>query len=216
MKILIAEDELHMQKIVGMYLEREGFEVSKVNNGEEALCALEKESFDLAILDWMMPKVDGLQVALHIQKYYPSIKIMMLTAKGEIEDEIMGLSQGAHDYLRKPFEPRILLLRVKKLLGVVQELKCEKLCLSLERKKVTVGEVEIKLSKKEYELLEYLLRNQGIILSRDILLDRVWGSDYIGEDRTVDTHIRRLRQKIGEEFVQTHRGLGYSLEKQHE
>ena len=216
MRILIAEDDLYMQKILGMYLEKEGFKVHKVSDGEAALEYLTREKVDLAILDWMMPKIEGVQVAKYIRQYYPKMKILMLTAKGEVEDELIGLNAGADDYIKKPFEPRIFVLRVKKLLGVSKVLICGKLRLNLQSQKAYKEDTILKLSKKEYELLEYFLRNKGLIISREMLLECIWGEEYDGDERTVDTHIRRLRSKIGESYIKTYRGIGYSMEEQDE
>lgn len=216
MKILIAEDDLYMQKILGMYLEKEGFKVHKVADGEAALTYLTKEKVDLAVLDWMMPKIEGVQVAKYIRQYYPHMKIIMLTAKGEVDDELMGLNAGADDYIKKPFEPRIFVLRVKKLLGESKVLSCHKLKLNLQSQKVFIEDQPVKLSRKEFELLEYFLQNKGLIISREMLLECIWGIEYEGDERTVDTHIRRLRSKIGEKYIKTYRGIGYSMEEQDE
>lgn len=213
MKILVAEDEKSLQKIIGLYLEREGYEVRYAGNGQEAMELLSGEHFDLAVLDWMMPKMNGLSVCREIRSYKIPVKIIMLTAKGEAQSEITGLTSGADDYIKKPFEPRILLLRIKKLFHIEGELRCG--CVSLNQETMTVkkdGE-ELMLPKKEYELLRVLLLNKGMVLSRDRLLDLVWGMEYEGDERTVDTHIRRLRSKIGQNMIRTHVGLGYSMEE---
>lgn len=216
MKILIAEDDPDMQKILTMYLKREGYEVTAVSDGHEALEYLTENRTDLAVLDWMMPKKSGIDVCREAKEYGLSVKILMLTAKSGTEDEIAGLSCGADDYMHKPFEPRILLLRIKKLLGLTNALSCSSLILNQDSMNVTLKGEPVRLTKKEYELLRCLMLNRNIILSREKLLEHVWGADYEGDDRTVDTHIRRLRSKIGESYIATHVGLGYSLEEPHD
>lgn len=216
MKVLIAEDEMHMSKIIAMYFEKEGYEIYVAKDGEEALECLYSTVIDLVILDWMMPKVSGIEVCKEMRRLQHPAKILMLTAKSEVEDEIVGLTHGADDYIRKPFDPKILLLRAKKLIGNQEELSCNGLRVDLQTNKVYLQGAPIVLSKKELELLQCFMQNKNKILSREQLLDRVWGLDYYGDDRTVDTHIRRLRSKIGEEFIITHRGIGYSMEEKNE
>lgn len=214
MKILIAEDDKDMRKILLLYFEKEGYEVSTAQNGKIALDLLFNTSYDLAILDWMMPEMDGIEVCQEIKKMNIPTKVLLLTAKTQTEDEIQGLKNGADEYIRKPFEPQVLLLRVKKLLNINQILTCNLLSLNIETKKVTKAGIELNLNKKEYDLLVLFLQNQGNILSREIILNKVWGMNYYGDDRTIDTHIKRLRAKIGNEYISTYRGLGYCMEKQ--
>lgn len=212
MNILLADDEPAMLKIVATYFLQEDFAIFTAADGEEALAIFEQRHIDLAILDWMMPKLDGLALCREIKAFSPKTKVIMLTAKSQEDDEIMGLASGADDYLKKPYSPRVLLLRAKKLLnyqdsGLFGGMKIDRLA-----KKVYQGDRNLGLTKIEFELLDTLVRNEGLILSRGQLLDLVWGVDYEGDERTVDTHIRRLRAKIGERQIKTHRGLGYSLE----
>lgn len=216
MKILIAEDDPDMQKILVMYLRREGYDVVAVSDGFEALEYLTENRTDLAILDWMMPRQSGIDVCRQVREYKIPVKILMLTAKSGSEDEIAGLSCGADEYMHKPFDPRILLLRIRKLLSLEHALTCSELTLNQNTMNVTLAGESVKLTKKEYELLRCLMLNRNIILSRETLLEQVWGADYDGDDRTVDTHIRRLRGKIGGQFIVTHVGLGYSLEEPHD
>lgn len=216
MKILIAEDESAMQKIIAAYLQKEGYEVSHASNGEEALQKIYDEPFDLIILDWMMPRMSGVEVCRRIRNNQLDIKIMMLTAKTEIEEELMGLELGANDYVKKPFDPRILLLRIKKLLGEQEVLSHGNLVFYVSKGYVEVNGEQVLLSKIEQRLLHYLMKNKCIILSREKLLNHVWGITYDGDDRTVDTHIRRLRKKIGEKAIITYRGIGYSLGEEDE
>lgn len=211
MKVLIADDEISMLKILEAYFKKEGCEVFTAKDGQEALDLFYDNKIDLAILDWMMPKIDGIKVCKEI-KGNSNTKVLMLTAKSETEDEIDALSYGADEYVRKPFDPRILIIRAKKLIGNNEIFRIKDLKIDFKASKVHKGSDELNLTKKELELLKCFTSNKGVILSREKLLDLVWGMDYYGDDRTVDTHIRRLRSKIGEDAITTHRGIGYSLE----
>lgn len=212
MKVLIAEDELDMQRILKLYLEKEGYEVSVASNGKEALEKLCKDNYDLVIADWMMPIMNGVELCKEIRFYSLPVKIIMLTAKSQVEEEITGLTSGADDYIRKPFEPKIVLLRIKKLLQIEEVLQCREIKIDLKRQKATLKGNEIKLTQKEYALLLLFIKNKGITLSRELLLERVWGNDYEKDERTLDTHIRRLRSKIGKEYIKTYIGIGYRME----
>lgn len=216
MKVLIAEDEPAMQKILKVYLEKEGYDVTLVGDGQSAIEALYEERFQLVLLDWMMPKLSGIEVCKEIKRLGIAVKILMLTAKSAEDDEVKGLSEGVDDYIKKPFDPRILILRINKLLKKGEVLTCGELRLYPDQGQVMVGDVSIKLSPIEQKLLIYFMQNDGLVLSREKLLNHVWGMTYEGDDRTVDTHIRRLRKKIGEELIQTYRGMGYRLGKAHE
>lgn len=211
MNILVADDELGMLKIIKAYLEKESMTVLTAKDGQEALDLFYKNKVDLAILDWMMPNIDGIDVCKEI-KENSNTKVLMLTAKGLIDDEIEALNCGADEYIRKPFDPRVLMIRIKKLIGYSDALNIGKLKIDFRMSKVYKGEEEIILTKTELELLKCFVNNKGMILSREKLLDIVWGMDYYGGLRTVDTHIRRLRAKLGDDVILTHRGLGYSLE----
>lgn len=216
MRIMIAEDEPDMQKILRLYLEKEGYEVEVAADGRNALERLCDQSFDLLITDWMMPKMDGITLCREVRAFAMDIKIIMLTAKDGIQNEIDGLSFGADDYIRKPFEPKVLLLRVKKLLQIEDVLRCGELSLNRKSQSVFTGQEEIRLTQKEFLLLQAFLLNQGITLSREMLLNRVWGNEYEGDERTLDTHIRRLRGKLGKPYITTYVGVGYRMEKPHE
>lgn len=216
MKILIAEDEPDMQKILRLYLEKSGYEVSVASDGQTAFDRLCAEPFDLLIADWMMPKMDGIALCKEVRAYAMPVKIIMLTAKGESQNEIEGLSFGADDYIKKPFDPKILLLRIKKLLQIEDVLCCGDLSLNIKTQSVFVDRKEIKITQKEFLLLQTLLRNKGITLSREVLLNRIWGSDYDGDERTLDTHIRRLRAKLGKPYIMTFVGVGYRMDVSHE
>lgn len=212
MRILIAEDERDMQKILALYLKKEGYEVEVASDGRAALQYLTSQSFDLVLLDWMMPIMNGIEVCHEVRKLNIPIKILMLTAKTENGHEFTGLSSGADDYLRKPFDIKILLLRIKKLCRQEDTLRCGELTVNQENYEALKQGVRLTLTKKEYELLCYFVQNQRITLTRDQILNHVWGMDYDGDARTVDTHIRRLRGKIGENYIKTCVGIGYALE----
>ncbi|MGE7749688.1 response regulator transcription factor [Lysinibacillus fusiformis] len=209
MNILIADDEVDMLKILQNYFQREGFTVFTATNGEEALTVFYQERIDLAILDWMMPKVDGMMVCREMKRTQ-KIKVLMLTARDTGEDEFKALADGADDYVNKPFYPKVLIMRAKKLLQIEAIQQLHDVSFDVTSKRVWRAGTEIELTKTEFELLRIFSQNRRQILTRDQLLDLVWGLDYIGDPRTVDTHIRRLREKIGENIIQTHRGIGYS------
>lgn len=211
MNVLIADDEPQMVKILSAYFRKEGFCVFEAQNGQEALDLFECKKIQLAILDWMMPQISGIDVCKYI-KENSTTKVLILTAKSQGDDEIQALNSGADEYIKKPFDPRILLIRAKKLVGYDDKIKVRNLQIDKEQKKAYKGNEQIILTKIEYELLLVFTQNTGIILSRDRLIDMVWGMDYEGDYRTVDTHIRRLRSKIGEDNIKTYRGIGYSME----
>lgn len=211
MHILIAEDDTDMQKILKLYLQKDGYVVSVVSNGKEAIAFLSEHVVDLVLLNWMMPIQDGIQTCRDIRQLHIPTKILMLTAKGENEDEVQGLTCGADNYLRKPFDIQVLLLRIRKLCQTEDILSYQDILLNPQTMEVTKKGERISLTKTEYELLKFFLANQRRILSRDMLLDHIWGMDYEGDIRAVDTAIRRLRKKIGENMIQTKIGLGYIL-----
>ncbi|WP_442600812.1 response regulator transcription factor [Paenibacillus sp. KN14-4R] len=215
MLVLIADDEPDMIKILKAYFEKEGFQVVTAQDGEEALERFYSNPIDLAVLDWMMPKVSGIEACKEM-KEQGTAKVLLLTAKSEHEDEYMALQAGADEYIRKPFDTRILMLRVKKLLQMDNKLVAHDLVVDLDGQKIHKNGQDLHATQKEFQLLRQLITNKGQILSRKILLDRVWGFDYYGDERTVDTHIRRLREKVGEHIIKTHRGMGYSLVDGHE
>ena len=209
--ILIAEDDLDLQKIVRLYLEQAGFRVLCADNGRQAMDYLTSGGVDLAVLDWMMPLMDGLAVCREIRSLHLPVKVIMLTAKGETSHEIMGLSVGADDYVRKPFEPQVLLLRIKRLCAQEGVIRFRDIALNQDTFEVTLAGERLSLTRTEYELLRCFLRHPRVTLTRQQLLDQVWGMDYLGDARTVDTHIGRLRQKIGPSYIRTRVGLGYVL-----
>ncbi|MCB2297440.1 response regulator transcription factor [Clostridium tagluense] len=211
MNILIADDEKQMVKILSAYFQKEGFNTITAVDGAEALDLFHLHKIDLAILDWMMPKVSGVEVCKYI-KENSNTKVLILTAKTQNEDEIKALNCGADEYIKKPFDPRILLIRAKKLININDVININDIKINTDEQRVYRNGEALKLTKIEYDLLISFVRNKGIILSRDKLIDLVWGMDYEGDYRTVDTHIRRLRSKIGEDSIKTYRRLGYSME----
>ncbi|WP_039042611.1 response regulator transcription factor [Sporosarcina sp. ZBG7A] len=213
MTILIADDEPQMLKILSAYFKNEGFDVLTAKDGQEALDIVESDKIELAILDWMMPKIDGIDVCKYI-KDTSQTKVLILTAKGQNQDELKALHNGADDYIRKPFDPQILLLRAKKLMNSSEEIKVSDIRIMENEKKAYKHEEQLQLTKIEYDLLLFFSRNKGVILSRETIINRVWGMGYDGDPRTVDTHIRRLRTKIGTDIIKTYRGVGYCLEVQ--
>lgn len=212
MKILIAEDDENMCKILKLYLQKEGHTVDIVSNGEDALAYFEANHADLLILDWMMPKKDGIEVCREIRLMKLPVKIIMLTAKTTTTNELKGLTAGADDYLRKPFDMDILLVRMKKLCNMESLLTFRDISLNPVTYEVLKNQNRMELTKKEFELLKYFLANKNIVLSREQILNHVWGMDYQGDARTVDTHVRRLRQKIGGSYIKTSFGTGYIAE----
>lgn len=211
MRILIAEDDENMCKIIKLYLQKEGYSADAVFNGKDALSYLAENTVDLLLLDWMLPYKNGIEVCQEVRRMDIPVKIIMITAKTTADNELLGLTVGADDYIRKPFNMNVLLLRIKKLCNLEKELKYKDIILNPATHEVSQNHHVLDLTKKEYELLKYFLSNQKVILSREQILNHVWGKDYFGEVRTVDTHIRRLRKKIGESYIQTRIGTGYVM-----
>lgn len=219
-KILVADDEQRIRRLVGDFLRREGYEVCEAENGKAALEIFRQEpNLQLVILDVMMPEYDGWTVCKEIRKE-SAVPIIMLTARGEEFDELFGFEIGADEYITKPFSPKILVARVNALLrrmnrdnsGKVKSF--EGLTIDENARMVYINNEPADLSPKEYELLLCLVENMGRALSREQILNLVWGFAYYGDLRTVDTHINRLRIKLGEKstFIQTVRGFGYRFE----
>jgi DNA-binding response OmpR family regulator len=220
-KILVVDDEADLTKLVAHHLQKEGFEPLCASNGSEALKLATKQSVSLVILDVMMPGEDGLQVCrkLRAKEETASLPILFLTAKDEESDKVVGLELGADDYVTKPFSPKELVARVKALLRRIERKESASsysyrdLVVDVARHEVRVSEKRVTLTAKEFSLLEHLLKNRGKVLTRDRLLNTVWGYDYFGTTRTVDVHIRRLREKIPllVNAVETVPSLGYKL-----
>lgn len=216
MKILVVEDELDMLRIIRLYLEKSGYEVGVATDGQQALEELYNQNYDLIISDWMMPHMSGVELCRRVRALEIPVKIIMLTAKSQVSDEIIGLKEGADDYIKKPFEPQLLLLRIEKMFNLENELKCKDISLNFKTSTVFVRGKELKLTNKEWLLLEYLMKNKGTTLSRNKLIETVWGLEYDGDERTLDTHIKRLRDKIGKEYITTFVGIGYRLDEPNE
>ena len=217
-KILIADDETRIRILVSDFLEAEGYNVVAAKDGQEALDLFyTHKDCKLIILDVMMPFYDGFQVVEEIRPLTDS-PILMLTARATDNDEIKGFTLGVDDYIRKPFSPTILVARVNALFSRVygnsETLEKGVICFLIKQNKITVDGQGVELSTTEYQLLYYLAENEGIVLSRDQILYKVWGFDYEGTARTVDTHMNRLRNKLGKamEYIQTVRGMGYRFE----
>jgi len=224
-EILIIEDDAHISKLVSYRLENEGFDPVVCGSGEEALETISGGRFDLAVLDIMLPGIDGLEVCRRIrqEETLSRIPIVMLTAKGEEVDRIVGFELGADDYVVKPFSPRELVLRIKAILKREKPKKSEKsilkagaLHVDIPRHRVTVDGDEVSLTPMEFNLLVTLMTRRGLVQSRDVLLDQVWGFIVDVTTRTVDTHVKRLRQKLGDEGnrIETVRGVGYRFSEE--
>lgn len=217
--IMVVEDEERIRKLIAKYLKLEGYQVFEAEDGEKALDLWVDEKIDLIILDVMLPKYDGWSVCRKI-RLESDLPIIMLTARGEENDKIFGFELGVDDYVTKPFSPKELIARVKALLKRVGSNMGKELILlgnmKIDRKshKIEIDKETIELTPKEYDLILYFIENQGVALSREVILDRIWGYDYYGDLRTVDTHIKRLRKKITEADLEidTVRGVGYRAE----
>jgi DNA-binding response OmpR family regulator len=212
-KILLAEDEHNLRHLLKQILEHEGYQVIAVDNGEEALNQFYHSHFDLVILDWMMPKYDGIEVAQQMKKEYP-IKIIMLTAKNMPDDEINAIISGIDDYLTKPFHAKLLFTRISKVLGTLSTFNNERLCFYSDDYKVTLDNHPLLLTRKEYDLLHYFYINKNVTLTREQILASVWGMENENDERTVDSFIRILREKLGKEWIKTIYGIGYQFELQ--
>ena len=210
MKILVVEDEERIRKVIKSFLEKKGYNVKEACDGEEGLDIFYEWNPDLILLDVMMPKKDGYEVCKAVREE-KSTPILMLTAKTQEEDEIRGLELGADDYIRKPFSLRILELRVKNLLGD-EILSIENFKFFKNEKNVYLNSVALDLPPKEYDLLYYLAKNQNKIFSREQILNNVWDLLCESDPRTVDTHVKNLRKKIGHEYITTVKGFGYKFE----
>lgn len=218
-KILLVEDEDNIRKLVASYLIKEGFKVVEACDGEEAINKFDDEyDISLIVLDVMMPKMDGYQVAAYIRKE-SDVPILMLTARDSELDEITGFNSGADEYISKPFSPKILVARVKNLLkrtsqNTMQDYELGKMSIKYRERLVLIDGNKAILTPKEFDLLYYLVQNKNLVLTRSQILSTVWGWDYFGDDRTVDTHIKCLRSKLGsyEKNIVTVRKIGYKFE----
>ncbi len=217
-KMLIVDDDIHIRNLVKVYAELEGFQCSEAGDAEQALFLLSEADYDILILDIMMPGKDGLQALREIREH-SHLPVIMLTARNEEYDTLMGFQLGADDYVSKPFSPRELMARVNAVLKragneIGSILKFGEFCIQTDTRLVIAGEKTINLPMKEFDLLVKLARNEHIVLTRDQLMESVWGYEYYGTTRTVDTHIKSLREHLGEyrRLIQTVWGVGYKFE----
>ncbi len=221
-KILIVDDEKNIRNVIGEYARFEGYETAEAEDGMQAVDMCRTQDFDLIIMDIMMPRLDGYSAVREINKI-KKIPVIMLSARGEEYDKLFGFELGVDDYVTKPFSPKELLARMRAVIKrtsaeTVSEqretVSFEGLEIDMTGREVRVDGETVQLTPKEYDLLFYMVRNKGIALSREKLLEEVWGYDFYGDDRTVDTHIKMLRNSIGEyrKFIVTLRGMGYKFD----
>lgn len=215
-KILVVEDEDRMRKLVKDYLVKWGYNVVEADDGLKALEIFNKEQPDLIVLDVMIPGIEGYEVAYEIKKI-STVPIIMLTAKSEEYDELNGFKFGADDYVKKPFSPKVLMARIEALLRYVDkfvETKEEGLVVDSFKHKAYLEGEELNLTPKEFILLNYMMKNKGLVLTREQILTAVWDFDYDGDTRTVDTHIKRVRKKLDGRFIKTIHGYGYKFQEE--
>ena len=219
LKILVVDDEARMRKLVKDFLANKGFYVEEAGDGEEAVDKFfAQKDIALVLLDVMMPKMDGWEVLKTIRKY-SQVPVIMLTARSEERDELQGFSLGVDEYISKPFSPKILVARVEAILRRSKAsggdaLSVGGILIDKAAHQVTIDGKEVELSFKEFELLSYFVENQGIALSREKILNNVWNYDYFGDARTIDTHVKKLRSKMGDkgDYIKTIWGMGYKFE----
>lgn len=218
-KILLVEDEVKLARFIELELKYEGYEVTVCNDGREGFERFLESEFDLILLDLMLPGLNGIEICRRIRKS-SLIPIIMLTAKDEVIDKVAGLDSGADDYLTKPFAIEELLARMrvalKRQIGAIAKkniLEVNDICVETDKRQVKVKDTSVELTKKEYDLLLYMIQNKNIVLTREQILNQVWGYDYIGETNVVDVYVRYLRAKIDEcfdtKYIHTIRGVGY-------
>ncbi len=220
-KVLVVDDESRMRKLVHDFLAKQGYTVLEAEDGEQAIDVFfdeKNKDISLVILDVMMPKLDGWQVVKEIRQY-SRVPIIMLTAKSEERDELLGFELGVDEYISKPFSPKILVARVEAILrransSLDETIEVGGIVLDHQAHSVKIDGAAIDLSVKEFELLEYFVTNKGIALSREKILNNVWNYDYYGDARTIDTHVKKLRSKMGEkgDYIKTIWGMGYKFE----
>lgn len=223
-KILVVDDESRIRKLVGDFLKKDGYQVIEASDGSEALDIFyAQQDIALVILDVMMPRLDGWQVCRELRAY-SKVPIIMLTAKSEERDELMGFELGVDEYITKPFSPKILVARVEAILRrtlqneAIEMIELGGIVVDRTAHSVMVDGAAIELSYKEFELLVFFMENQGIALSREKILNSVWNYDYYGDARTIDTHVKKLRSKLGKkgDYIKTIWGLGYKMTAQSE
>lgn len=220
-RILVVDDELNIRRVVREYAEFEGYEVEEAENGMAAVELVKNNDYDLIVMDVMMPKLDGFSTCKEIKKH-KTIPVIMLSARGEEYDKLFGFELGIDDYVVKPFSPKELMARIKAVIkrsgspesSVPEKLSFEGLEIDLAGREVYVDGRKASMTPKEYDLLFYLVKNKNLAMTRDKLLEEVWGYDFFGDDRTVDTHIKMLRNSLGpyRKFIVTLRGMGYKFE----
>ena len=217
-RILVVDDEKEIADVIELYLKNEGFEVEKFYTGKDALVSIEKAAPDMALLDVMLPKVDGFAVLELIRKE-SLVPVLMVTARDSVEDQVRGFHLQADDYIPKPFDMPVLLCKIAAVLRRTGRSEQKKdlvyggLKLDEEGHHLFNEGQEVELTQKEFDLLRLFLKNSGRVFTRQNLLDQVWGEDYFGDERIVDTHIKNLRKKLGNQLIETVRGVGYRLEK---
>ena len=220
LKILVVDDESRMRKLVKDFLKKDGYQVLEAEDGEQAVeIFFAEKDIALIISDVMMPRLDGWQLCKEIRAY-SKIPIILLTAKGDERDELQGFGLGIDEYITKPFSPKVLVARVEAILrrtgqySTEESLKAGGIEIDKAAHRVRIDGRDVDLSYKEFELLSYFLENKGIALSREKILNHVWNYDYFGDARTIDTHVKKLRSKMGEkgELIKTNWGMGYKLE----
>ena len=216
--ILVCDDDREIVDAIEIYLNQDGYQIFKAYDGAQAMELLKKEEIHLLVMDVMMPKLDGWEVCSHIRKH-SSVPVIMLTARSDERDELLGFELGVDEYISKPFSPKILVARVEAILRRSQGAAGDIISVGgIEINKaahqVTIDGNPVDLSFKEFELLSYFAENQGIALSREKILNNVWNYDYFGDARTIDTHVKKLRSKMGEkgELIRTIWGMGYKFE----
>lgn len=219
-KVLVVDDENKMRKLLCDYLQASNYDVIEAKDGEEALSKFyNNKDIAIILLDVMMPKIDGWETLETIRKD-SKVPVIMLTAKGEEEDELHGFKSGADDYIQKPFSPQILMARIKSILNrndaANQEIESDGIRINKVEHQVYIDGEPIELSFKEFELLDYLIENKGVALTREKILNNVWNFDYYGDARTIDTHIKKLRSKLGSkgDYIKTIWGMGYKYKPQ--
>ena len=215
-KILIVDDEINIVNVLREYAEYNGFQVDCAYDGLEALDRIQQQNYDCVLLDIMMPRLDGIET-IKALKEIKNTPVIMISAKTQEEDRLLGFELGVDDYITKPFSPREVIARIKAVLkrtqGYLEFKEIKALKLDAENKRILVNNVDVHATAKEFDLLSVLIRNKGLVVSRVQLLNEIWGYDYDGDERTVDTHIKMLRAHLGEcaGYIQTIRGLGYKF-----
>lgn len=221
-RILVTDDEQKIREMIRKYAEFEGFTVDEAKDGFDAVNKADKEKYDLIIMDVMMPNLDGFSAVKEIKKKDPNVPVIMLSALGEEYDKIHGFDVGVDDYVVKPFSTKELMMRIHAILKRTnadtvdnEKFVLNDLVIDYAARTVTIKNERIQLSPKEYELLVYLVKNRGIALTREKILETVWGYDFFGDDRTLDTHVKLLRKNLGDynKYIVTLRGVGYRFEK---